>query len=264
MSGLVAPLTAAHLTVVLRVAFAAIVGGVGFVALILLARRLSGALSQPLEFGPAVGVALLLAGSSWLLRMAAIRLAVNEWQIQALIATMTAITWTIMVALTLANMSPLAVLALWLPVVATEIAWRVLPRAEREGSRGAGEQGSRSGEGEEQAGRRTREQARAEAELPANVWQQLVRVRDGEVERVSGVLRLDFAAEEQTTALHLAFSPPLAREPRVELAAIDAAGVTVRATDCRTYGVRLEAKRGRETGSELSVLVKLTAISAKS
>ena len=253
MRGYVAPLNAARRNVVLRVAFAAIVGVVGFVALLLLARRLSGALSQPLEFGPALSVALLLAGSTWLLRLAAIRLAVNEWQRQALVVTITAMTWTTVVALTLSNMSPLAVLALWLPVVAAEIAWRVLPRAEREGSRGAGEQGSR----------RAGETGVSATALPANVLQQLARVRDGDVERVSGVVRLDFAAEEQTTALHLAFSPPLAREPRLELAAIDAAGVTVRATDCRAYGVRLEAKRGREAGSELSVLVKLTATSIK-
>lgn len=235
---------------VLRLTFAAILIAIAFIALILSARRLSGALHEPLDFAAAVGIALSLAAISWLLRLAAIRLAANERQRQALLATITAITGTTAVALTLSNMSPLAVLALWLPVIVAEIAWRVLPRTSEPEASATGVQ--------EQV--RQEHRQRQEAELSANIVQQLVRVRDDNGERVSGVVRVDFAQEEQTTVLHLAFSPPLAREPRMELAAIDAAGVTVRATDCRTYGVRLEAKRGRETQQELSVLIKLIAI----
>jgi hypothetical protein len=244
------PLSAPRTLWVLRLIFATILIAITFIALILSARRLSGALHQPLDFGPAFSIALLLACCTWLLRLVAIRLAANERQRQALLATITAITGTTAVALTLSNMSPLAVLALWLPVIAAEIAWRVLPGTSEPEASATGVQ--------EQV--RQEHQQRQEVELSANVVQQLVRVRDDNGERVSGVVRVDFAPEEQTTVLHLAFSPPLAREPRLELAAIEASGVTVRATDCRTYGVRLEAKRGRETQQELSVLIKLVAM----
>jgi hypothetical protein len=74
------------------------------------------------------------------------------------------------------------------------------------------------------------------------------------------VVRIDFAPQEQVAALHLAFCPPLGSDPEIELETVDADEITVRATECRSYGVRLEAKRGRDTASAASVLVRLEAV----
>jgi hypothetical protein len=66
---------------------------------------------------------------------------------------------------------------------------------------------------------------------------------------------------EQTAVLHLAFCPPLESDPEVEVAALDGEGVAVRTTECRSYGLRIEAKRGRQAASAASVLIEIAASS---
>jgi hypothetical protein len=220
----------------LRLLLAATISSSAMVALGLVVRRLAGALSTPLDFLPALGLGLLFSMIAWLLRRASLA-AVDAGPLrQRTLVAMTAVLWTLVVSLTLFSTSPLAVLALWLPVIACECAWRVLdsgdvaPPQEIDQVRGGGTPPLRS---------------------PGTV-QNLVRTRAAGHETISGMVCFDFAAGEQTTAIHLPFSPPLASDPEVEVES-DAAEVAVRVTDCRSYGLRIEAKRGRDTAAALSV-----------
>src|SRR5688500_15178559 len=76
-----------------------LVVSLGFVALILLVRRLGGALTSPLDFTPALAAGGAIALASWLLRYAAERIAGPHSD--RLILAITIISWVIVVALTL-------------------------------------------------------------------------------------------------------------------------------------------------------------------
>jgi hypothetical protein len=79
---------------------------------------------------------------------------------------------------------------------------------------------------------------------------------------ITGTARIEFAAGERTATLHVAFCPALENDPDLDIEAVEAEGVTIRATDCRSYGLRLEARRGRNSAAPLGVLVEFEASSA--
>jgi len=187
---------------------------------------------------------LLIAFGTWSLRRLAVVFAPEHPRLETGI---TVLTWLLVAVMTLGGTSPLAVLALWLPVIATETLWRVVPA---EAGRRAGEQAS------------GRDQARQLACPRTQLLQELIRTRNNGRETVIGTARLEFAAGEQTAALHVAFCPPLNNDPDVDVEALEAEGVTIRATDCRSYGLRLEARRGRDSAAPLGVLVQFEANSA--
>lgn len=226
----------------LRLFFLTLAGTLGLVALYLVARRLGGALVAPLDFIPALAIGLLTAFGSWSLRRRAVAVAPEQPRLETGI---TVLTWLLVVAMTLAGTSPLAVLALWLPVIAAEALWRVVPHHEASSP------------------------ARVVSPLhpdsteppPESLVQQLTRFRQNGQDRISGKARIELAAGEQTAALHVAFCPPLGDDPEVEIEAVEAEGVTIRATDCRSYGLRLEARRGRVSNVPLQVLVRFEASS---
>lgn len=213
-----------------RLSFGILLVSLTFVALVVLLRRVSGALVAPLDFFPALAMGLLIALGTWLLRRLAMLIIPEQ---PMLLVGICGITWVLVIALTLSGSSPLAVLALWLPVIATEAYWRAVPL---------------------QAGTRKRNR------LGPAVVQQLTRIHQGGCERITGTVRIDFAPSEQTAAQHIAFCPPLESDPEVEIEEAEQNGVTIRATDCRSYGLRLEARRGRDTAEPLTVLVKFEAV----
>lgn len=219
------------------------------VALLLFARGVAGFFLEPLGFLAALATGLLLSLASWLMRTVAKRVALAAEPRRALVVLAVVAIWLLVVGLTCSHMTSLAVLALWLPVIAMESAWWVLPpeaplltlTQERGGPLTS-------------SGTLPREM-----EIGANVTQQFTRVQQDGGEIVRGIAKIEFAAEEQTAALHLVFSPPLAHDPEVTIQDIAAEGVTVKATDCRSYGVRLEAKRGREASQPLTVRIRYLA-----
>lgn len=229
----------AGIIIILRLLIGAVGGAITLVTFYLLVRRLSGALVIPLDFVPALVTGLLLSLGTWSLRRLAM-VAVPEQP--KLLIGICAVAWLLVTGLTLSGTSPLAGLALWLPVIATEAYWRAVPM----------ESGGQAGE---QAVRREENQTTSE------VVQQLTRTREEGCERVSGTARIEFEPGEQTAAQHIAICPPLPSDPEVELETADADGVTIRATDCRSYGLRLEARRGRDTAEPLTVLVRFEAVS---
>jgi hypothetical protein len=223
-----------------RLSLGTFLAAVGIVAFVLVLRRASGALVSPLGFLPALGIGLLLSAGTWMLRRLVLALAPDR---PRLLVGITAITWMLVVAITISHTSPLAIVALWLPLVATEAYWRVVPY---QGSTPSARPVSPPLPG-------------SPAPPPESLIQQLTRLRENGRERVNGKARIDFAAGEQTTALHVVFSPPLAKDPSVAAEAPDAEGITIRATECRTYGLRLEARRGRDSAAALTVLVQFEA-----
>lgn len=229
-----------------RLYVATVLVTVALVVAVLLARRLSGALVVPLDFIPALAAGLLLGVSTWLARRAVLAVAPSPRWSHGLVLATAAATWLLVLALTLSNMSPLAILALWLPMIGVEIAWW-----QRIGRVGDGESG-RVGDNS--------------PPLPLSLspphspslLQQFTRTRDDASEIISGTARIDFASGEQTAALHLAFCPPLGSDPEIEAEA-DEAEVEIRVTESRTYGMRLEAKRSRDTAGALSIVVQFEA-----
>jgi hypothetical protein len=227
----------AETTTILRPLVVALAAALTLVVLYLLARRLSGALVAPLDFVPALALGLLIAFGTWSMRQLALGVVPEQ---PKLLVGICAMTWLLVAGLTLSGTSPLAGLALWLPVIATEAYWRVVPP---DVVRLAGDQTAR----------------REERPSPSEVVQQFTRTREEGCEQISGIVRMEFAAGEQTAAQHVAFCPPLQSDPEVEIEAVALNDVTVRAAECRSYGLRLEGRRGRDTAQPLTVLVSFEA-----
>lgn len=228
-----------QLRVVPRIFFGSILGTLAFLVLFLLLRRLSGALNTPLEFLPALFAGLLLGCGSWLLR----RCVRSERSITAI----TVATWLVVVVLTLSNRDLLSILALWLPVITAEAVWRVLPHEQ-------------TGPAAAVASVRQAAVVHAPVETasPANVVQQFTRTREDDVEVISGSATLNFEAGEQTATLHLVFSPSLNSDPEIEVES-ETEGVSVRTTERRSYGARIEAKR-RDSREEQSISIHFEAV----
>lgn len=149
------------------------------------------------------------------------------------------------VSLSMADANGWAVGSLWLIVVSGELAWwypelrakrhRESDRvttvvAKRDGSVPAIEPDERSGEDEE--------------DIADNVIQQITRSRSSDgVEVISGILRAEFAAGEQTQNLHVAFCPPLAYEPAVVTHQLGGSPLTIKVGQAEIFGTRIELRR---------------------
>lgn len=246
----------------LRLMLLSLVASLGLVTLVLMTRRLLAAIITPLPFWPALLTGLCLAVGSWLLRRSVERLFDSTVR-ERLLAVCTAITWLIVLSLTFANANPLATIALWLTVIATESAWHVLPR--RAGTPAASPV-PMSAPSVNAAAVLNSESGSASDSASVDgtgLLQQLVRTRDGQSDRIIGHVRIDFAPSEQTAAAHIVFQPPLAGEPHVNVDAVNGSDVIVRATECRSYGVRLEAKRRQELLASSSVLARIEVVSSR-
>jgi hypothetical protein len=222
--------------------FAALIATLAFVSLIGLLRRLSGNLVVPLEFSAAFMAGILISAGSWWLRRAAQALSLFGRIRPVWLVAVTAITWIILATMTGSGMSNLAVLAMWLPVAAMEAAWQVLPHA------------ARAPQTLLSPNRNLQEHA------AENVVQQFSRLRENGVETIEGVARMEFLPHEQTAVVHLAFCPPLAVDPQLSVELVEPAEVLVRATEARTYGVRIEGKRTRSAVAALSILLHVKSI----
>ncbi|PQO47320.1 hypothetical protein [Blastopirellula marina] len=104
-----------------------------------------------------------------------------------------------------------------------------------------------------------------ESEVPAphfvagNVSQQLTRAREATTEVVYGYLRADFAAGERHQTLHVAFCPPLAGIPEVEICQVEGPEVAVKTTLVEAHGARVELRRSGSLDEEISVVLEINA-----
>jgi len=104
-----------------------------------------------------------------------------------------------------------------------------------------------------------------EAEGPAphfvagNVSQQLTRAREATTEVVYGYLRADFAVGERHQTLHVAFCPPLAAAPEMEICQVEGPEVSVKTTLVEAHGARVELRRSGGLAEAVSVVLELHA-----
>ncbi|EAQ81830.1 hypothetical protein [Blastopirellula marina] len=95
--------------------------------------------------------------------------------------------------------------------------------------------------------------------VAGNVSQQLTRAHEATTEVVYGYLRADFAAGERHQTLHVAFCPPLAHIPEVEICQVDGPEVSVKTTLVEAHGARVELRRSGGLDEAVSVVLELHA-----
>lgn len=95
--------------------------------------------------------------------------------------------------------------------------------------------------------------------VAGNVSQQLTRAREATTEVVYGYLRADFAAGERHQTVHVAFCPPLAQIPEVEICQVEGPEVSVKTTLVEAHGARVELRRSGGLDEAVSVLLELHA-----
>jgi len=82
------------------------------------------------------------------------------------------------------------------------------------------------------------------AGLPDGVWQQITQAHDDDGQQVFyGRLRGEFAVGQRSTSLHVAFCPPLESVPQIFAEQIEGPEVTIKPAQVLPYGVRFDVKR---------------------
>ena len=95
---------------------------------------------------------------------------------------------------------------------------------------------------------------------PEQVIQRLTRSRDADgAERLSGWLRMPFAAGQRTASIHVAFCPPFAKVPELKVEQADGPTTRVRTAQLLPHGTRLDLKLSQSTDNEESVLLRFSA-----
>ena len=93
--------------------------------------------------------------------------------------------------------------------------------------------------------------------LPKDAFQQVTRFQDGDQERVAVMLRVPFAAGQRVTVTHVAFCPPLCGIPELAAEVMDGSPATVAITSPQTFGVRLEVRLDEPADEPCAVEVEL-------
>ena len=98
------------------------------------------------------------------------------------------------------------------------------------------------------------------AVLPEEVTQQLTRSQaaDG-AEELSGWLRTAFAAGQRTGSIHVAFCPPFAATPELEVEQLDGPEARIKTAQLLPYGARLDLKLAAAAEEPTSVLLQFSA-----
>ncbi|MFI4875707.1 MAG: hypothetical protein ACIALR_10230 [Blastopirellula sp. JB062] len=95
--------------------------------------------------------------------------------------------------------------------------------------------------------------------VAGNVSQQLTRAKEATTEVVYGYLRADFAAGHRHQTLHVAFCPPLAGIPEVEICQVEGPEVSVKVAEVEAHGARVELRRSGPHDDSTTVLLELHA-----
>jgi hypothetical protein len=255
---LVAPRWALPARLHLAIGFSAL-GLLIFLAVVFAARRLAGALIQPLSgselVAAAAGIAVLAAVAKATIDRTLSSVLSTKYLVLSMIGVASAIG---LAALTFADSSPLGVALGWFVLVSGEaVSWRFAWRARRQ----------------PRPNRQAHTRERLDLDeptdaVPANVTQQLTRVREADrSEALHGLVRAEIAAGDRIAAVHLAFCPPLDGAPELTAHAIDADDAEVRITATHSYGTRLEVRLNAVAMEDRVVLVEVlgrTAVTSRS
>jgi hypothetical protein len=229
------------------------------VAAIVLWRRAAGALHEPA--GPPLGLAVGIVAASL---AAAVRLAPRDtlrlarWQRLAWAAAPSLGLLTLGASLSVAGMSWPAMAAMWGPMLIEE-AWAVGRH-----DRALRDQHS-SVQPHEPApllgpafGLITA--SLAEPEADGQVTQQLTRSRaDDGSEVLAGWLRLAFEPGQRQATAHLAFCPPFAQVPELDVRQIEGPAARVKTGQVLPYGARLEVKLNVAAEHPLDIRLRFSA-----
>lgn len=203
-------------------------------ALLLLARRLAGALTVPLSTTASLACGFAL-GALVLVAERRSRLAPkSEWESARIAALAAAI------LLPTASTTALPAKFVWVPVIA---ATSLLRRREVH----------------ERADPHT---ARPAQEKISRVNQQLTRSTEADGRDVCrGSARAEFTVGQRAASIHLAFCPPFATTPQLEAVVSDAFDATVKVGQVWPYAARLDVKLSTPAAAAHDVLVAFTATS---
>ncbi len=219
------------------------------VSLLLAARRAAGALAEPLELPPLLATAVVAAGVAWALRRMWCVADIRDRTIEQHF-----VRWGPTLALALVGVAlslpqtPLGALLLWAILVGEEVAALVvmLRRARRRQAASAAP--SRSG-------------------LPTQpqpdshrVLMQMTRLRDAEGRDVlHGTAEAEFLPGQRTAALHLAFCPPFAQQPELEVFQVEGPELRVKVCQLMPYGVRLDLRLTTTPAAAAKTRIEFTA-----
>ncbi len=99
-----------------------------------------------------------------------------------------------------------------------------------------------------------------EAAAEGEVIEQLTRCRlaDGR-EQIAGWLAVRFAPGQRTDCLHVAFCPPFARSPELQITQLDGPCVRIKTGQLQPYGVRLDLKLAEPASAAERVVLSFAA-----
>ena len=222
----------------------------GMVVLLLFARRIAGALVQPLGGLSLVGVAALglFLAFVWRLGWQARSSQNSSW-----VPVLPGITLFVLLSvLSLPETANWALMLTWLAFLTGEAAWwwtaysslrqpqarRNVPPITRVSFERAAPEDT-------------------ESTMPDDVFQSVTRSRAGNQERVSALLRVSFVRGQRTAVTHLAFCPPLCATPKLSAETTDGPEASVAITSSQPFGARLEIRLEGPESESCDVLVEL-------
>lgn len=216
------------------------------ISLLLVARRLSGALDQPLP----AGLLLLTIAVASLTAWVSIRVfdanPHARWAIFGISAGALALLGA---ALSLPGTSGQLLGTLWTSIVVVIglLATDVVPRKRRTNVRAADASAGQTGEVEE----------------PSSIeWQRLSRLRtDAGEDRLEGWVRLECAPGQRSDVVHLAFCPPFGQTPVLGVQCGSGPSARFKVTQLLPYAARIEVKLDALPQEPVSVMVLFTATS---
>ena len=208
------------------------------VAGVLLVRRLSGALEEPLGGAAILATALISGGIAACARLVLAgsrRNSIAAPVVASLFAVPGIAALGLLAALTLPGTSAAVIVLSWFGLATVEAAaWltylRGMPFGQRQRSPTA-------------VSRRT--PARLEGDefdegLPAGLVQQVTRVRLEGGESIHALVAVNASAHDRPATFHLAFCPPLEAPPALTAHVLDGEGAEARVTRAETFGARVE------------------------
>ena len=235
-------------------------------AVVLLWRRLAGALSNPLELPVLLGAGTLIAAAAAAVRLLGFAAWSGDkpWSDLWAACSLSAAVFGIGAALSLPGAAPGGLVAFWGILVFQECwAWRSIAGLRLPPAAGA-------------VAKRLR-QVRVDpaqavsphsvplplpsGDVPADeVTQQLTRSRasDGS-EALAGWLRVPMARGQRSTNVHVAFCPPFPRTPRLAVQQVDGPTARIKTVQLLPYGTRLDLKLAHRGEEAAAVLLQFSA-----
>jgi hypothetical protein len=241
------------------------------VAVALTARRLGGALREPLSAAALLTVGLAL--SLWAgglhqlllqhdsLHQRPTNCAREHWLPTGLAAIVTASALLTALALSLPNSSGGALALLWGPLAAEEVlSWAFRLKNARSVSASAARKAvpfQPSSPGSDSSVVLDLDESTLDE---AAISQRLLRRRDEQGrETISGTIRVDFAAQQRTASAHVAFCPPLGVAPQCFAEPVGGPPADVKIVQVLPYGARFDVRLEAAASGEQQVTLEFMA-----